>query len=180
MEGSAPAPAPPAPAPPAPAAPAAPPPVAPTPPEDPDYDKRNASTCVTCSGKKKKKKKYKTRDQAAKAAMKQYNASSIKDNREYGGFIEKNPDGTYSLGDVNRGGVDGVQLPKEEGDTAGWWHTHGAADPAYDSEHFSGLDGDKGVSKYYDVPGYVATPSGKMLRYDPGTDTVTRLSGTTK
>ena len=43
---------------------------------------------------------------------------------------------------------------------------------------WGGDTGDKGYSKYHNAPGYVATPSGAMKRYDPATDTVTTLPQT--
>jgi hypothetical protein len=59
-----------------------------------------------------------------------------------------------------------------------WYHTHGAADPGYDNENFSGATGDKGYSKANNAVGYVATPSGAIKKYDPATDTVTTLGDT--
>jgi hypothetical protein len=35
------------------------------------------------------------------------------------------------------------------------------------------------VSQHYGAPGYVATPSGAIKKYDPATDTVTTLPATT-
>jgi hypothetical protein len=132
--------------------------------------------CDTCDGNKKKKKKYKTEREAAIAQMKEYNPKSIAENREYGGWIQKNPDGTFSADTTVKGSIDGLSnMPEKGPDDVSWWHTHGAYDPAYDSENFSGMTGDKGYSKANDAIGYVATPSGAIKMYNPGTDTVTTL-----
>jgi hypothetical protein len=69
-------------------------------------------------------------------------------------------------------------MPGKGPNDVAWWHTHGAPDPGYDTENFSDLQGDKDFSRYYDAPGYLATPSGTIKRYDPATDSVTALTQT--
>jgi Domain of unknown function (DUF4329) len=130
--------------------------------------------CATCAGAKKKK--YKTAREAAVAQMKEYNPKSVAENREYGGWIDKNADGTYSPAETVRGSTDGLtNMPEKGADGVEWWHTHAAYDPAYDSENFSGLTGDKGYSNANSAVGYVATPSGAIKMYNPGTGAVTTL-----
>jgi len=122
--------------------------------------------------------KYATPDEAAEAAMKAANPSSVKEGREYGGWIQKNPDGTYTPHPATRGSKDGLtNMPDKGPDDVAWWHTHGANDPGYDNENFSGATGDKGYSKANNAPGYLGTPTGVMKKYDPATDTVTTLPG---
>ena len=122
--------------------------------------------------------KYATPDEAAEAAMRNANPASVREGREYGGWIRKNPDGTYTPYPATRGGKDGLtNMPDKGPDDVAWWHTHGANDPGYDNENFSGADGDKGYSKANNAPGYLATPTGTMKKYDPATDTVTTLPG---
>jgi hypothetical protein len=69
-----------------------------------------------------------------------YNPVSIEQNKEYGGFIYRNPDGTFSYTDphVNKNaGVGNAhslprfwEIPIPPGtQTAGWYHTHAAFDP---------------------------------------------------
>jgi len=53
---------------------------------------------------------------------------------------------------------------------AGYYHTHPTF-PGYDSERFS--DGDKGFADATKQPGYVLTGSGRVLKYDPATQSVT-------
>jgi hypothetical protein len=122
--------------------------------------------------------KYATPDEAAAAAMQSANPTSVKEGREYGGWIHKNPDGTYTPDPATRGGKDGLtNMPAKGPNDVAWWHTHGANDPGYDNENFSGATGDKGYSKHNNAPGYLATPTGAMKKYDPATDTVTNLPG---
>lgn len=131
--------------------------------------------CATCTAASKKKK-YKTAREAAVAQMKEYNPKSVAANREYGGWIEKNPDGTFSPGQTVKGSIDGLDnMPDKGANGTEWWHTHGAYDAHYDSENFSGLTGDKGYSNANGAVGYVATPSGAIKMYDPGTGAVTTL-----
>jgi hypothetical protein len=124
-------------------------------------------------------KKYATPEEAAVAAMKEANPKSVKEGREYGGWVHKNSDGTYSYDPPVKGTKDGLtNMPDKGSNDVLWYHTHGSNDPGYDNENFSGDDGDKGYSKGNSAVGYVATPSGAIKKYDPATDTVTTLPQT--
>lgn len=123
--------------------------------------------------------KYATAEEAAVAAMRAANPASVKEGREYGGWVHKNSDGTYTPAPATRGSKDGLtNMPDKGDDDVAWWHTHGANDPGYDNENFSGVTGDKGYSKANNAPGYLATPTGVIKKYDPATDTVTTLPDT--
>lgn len=125
--------------------------------------------------------KYATAEAAAIAAMKASNPASVKEGREYGGWVRKNSDGTYTPRPATRGTKDGLtNMPDKGTDDVAWWHTHGANDPGYNNENFSGATGDKGYSKANSAVGYLATPTGVIKRYDPGTNTVTTLPDTAK
>ena len=111
--------------------------------------------------------------------MKEANPNSVRENREYGGWVHRNADGTFSYVPPVRGSIDGLDnIPDKGPSDVVWYHTHGAADPHYDSENFSGADGDKGYSRQNNATGYVATPSGAIKRYDPATDTEATLPDT--
>jgi hypothetical protein len=117
---------------------------------------------------------YPTAEAAAVAAMQELNPNSVAENREYGGWIKKNPDGTFSPEPAVRGSEAGLDnMPAKGPDDAVWYHTHGAVVPdgkggdKFDSENFSGDDGDHGFSKANNAVGYVATPSGAIKKYDP-------------
>jgi hypothetical protein len=111
--------------------------------------------------------------------MKEANPKSVKENLEYGGWVKKNADGTFSYDTPVRGSKDGLtNMPSKGTSDVLWYHTHAASDPNYDNENFSGATGDKGYSKANNAVGYVATPSGAIKKYDPATNTVTTLSDT--
>ena len=124
-------------------------------------------------------KSYATAEEAAIAAMKEANPKSVAEGREYGGWVRKNSDGTFSYDPPVKGSKDGLtNMPAKGASDVVCYHTHGAADPGYDNENFSGATGDKGYSKANNPTGYVATPSGAIKKYDPSTDTVTVLGDT--
>lgn len=123
--------------------------------------------------------RYATAEEAAIAAMQAYNPTSGRENREYGGWIRRNADGTFTPQPAVRGTIDGLSnIPDPGPNDVAWWHTHGATTPGYDSENFSGADGDMGYSNAHNRPGYLATPSGVIRRYDPATGAVTTLPQT--
>lgn len=122
-------------------------------------------------------KKFATAEEAAIDAMKNANPTSVSENLEYGGWVHKNDDGTYSYDPPVRGTEAGLSnMPDKGSNDVVWYHTHAAYDPNYDNENFSGVTGDKGYSKANNAVGYVATPSGQIKKYDPATDTETTLS----
>lgn len=123
--------------------------------------------------------KFATAEEAAVAAMKEANPTSVNQNLEYGGWVKQNADGTYSYDPPVQGTADGLTtMPAKGPSDVVWYHTHAAYDPNYDNENFSGATGDKGYSKANNAIGYVATPSGAIKKYDPATDTVTTLPDT--
>ncbi len=111
--------------------------------------------------------------------MREANPKSVKEGREYGGWVRKNGDGTFSYDPPVKGSKDGLtNMPSKGASDVVWYHTHGAPDPGYDNENFSGATGDKGYSKANSAIGYVATPSGAIKKYDPASDTVTTPGAT--
>lgn len=139
-------------------------------------------------GKRKSRqaiKSFASADEAAVDQMQQHNPTSVKQNLEHGGWIKKNPDGSFSAQPAVVGTPAGLSnIPAKGPDDVAWWHTHAATDPALitpagnGNEVFSGNTGDKGFSKANNAPGYLATPTGVIRRYDPATDTVTDLPDT--
>src|SRR5215467_4518442 len=83
--------------------------------------------CASCDGADKAEpKKYDTAEDAAVDKMKEYNPKSVAENREYGGWINRNEDGTFSPGQTVKGSVDGLSnMPDQGPNGAAWWHTHG-------------------------------------------------------
>lgn len=107
---------------------------------------------------------------AAFYTLSTWNPVSVANNREYGGSIYRNTDGTYSpSSSVAVGTNDSVsfnpyQLAPYGTTVTADWHTHGAYDPRYLNEEFS--QSDILFSYYYNIDGYLGTPAGRMYLYD--------------
>lgn len=113
--------------------------------------------------------RFATQPQAAYAVLSVVNPVSVARNREHGGAIYRNPDGTYSPSEtVVEGTPTSVNfnphalVPPGTLATADW-HTHGAYDPRYVNEFFSPQD--IAFSHYHGIDGYLGTPQGRMFEY---------------
>src|SRR5271165_2234046 len=126
----------------------------------------------------------------AKAVLTGLDPKSIKENKEYAGLIYKDSHGLYHYTNPNGGNGDSSSvgsLPrgtKEYGD----YHTHGdyskpgpdgrpvrtdAAHDRYNSDHFSSDDKQQNRDSARSNPayrGYLGTPSGALLIYNPITN----------
>lgn len=138
---------------------------------------------------------YSTANEAAKAALEFINPKSIKENREYAGYIYRDKHGRYHYtgpahGTDQESSPSDARAPKNS-TIVGNYHTHGnysllgpdgravaTGDPHRDdfnSDHFSrGAQGDTGeiadmAKTHPGFLGYLGTPSGKFLIYDPAT-----------
>lgn len=114
----------------------------------------------------------KTKDEAARKAMQKIYKRSVNEDREYGGEIVEARNGkgyVYTHGRADREAAFTPNLNIKG--YAGAYHSHGANNPKYDNEVFSGCKApdscDKSVGDEFKQPIYLVTPSGKMLRYDP-------------
>lgn len=115
---------------------------------------------------------YDTQDEAAQDAMDDIIDQSINEDREYGGWIYQNDDGTYSYTEPNRGTEHGCSPGVRPENGTAYYHTHGAeSGPDYDDENFSPKD--RNYADNNDVDGYVETPSGAIKRYDHDSGSVT-------
>jgi len=141
---------------------------------------------------------FKTPEAAAKDAIKSINPTSKKQNREYGGEVYKGKDGKFRATTPVKGTVDGVNphnSPAPKGtQTVGDYHTHGeysqvdakgnvtvTGNPkqdSFNSDHFSSTDKQgitadaQGKAGY---KGYLGTPGGKVLQFDPKTQKETEV-----
>jgi RHS repeat-associated protein len=106
---------------------------------------------------------YRTQHDAARAASRQYNMSSMMDNLEYGGMIYRNADNSYSYMPATVGNAAEVEFsttcPANTTPTA-YYHTHAGYDRGYNSEQFSSEDLD--IAERLGVDAYVATPNSNL------------------
>lgn len=123
--------------------------------------------------------KFPSAQEAAIDAIRYINPTSVKEGKEYGGWVHRNKDGTYSYDPPTKGTKDSIHnFPAMSPDDRAWYHTHGSADPGYDNENFS--QADKNISDYYNVPGYLGTPGGWIKKYKPSGKTVSTIGTTPK
>lgn len=106
------------------------------------------------------------------------NPVSVSENREYGGWIFREGNGTYGYTVPVRGVSDGVDpgaptsVPGGTTATAGY-HTHAAFDPRYDNENFSPQD--IAFANGHRVDEYLGTPAGAFKYYEYATGRVMAL-----
>lgn len=92
------------------------------------------------------------------------NPTSVRQNREFGGWVYRNQDGTYGSSTPVRGEAASVTLPNPVTSTPSGsritasYHTHAGFDPRFDNENFSPQDlrSDNSLG----IGGYLATPGG--------------------
>ena len=110
---------------------------------------------------------------AAYDVLNRINPTSVKENKEYGGWIVQAGDGTYSSTPPVRGDAASVNIgPKPNGGTASY-HTHAAYDPNYDNENFSPQDLES--DRFFGVDGYLGTPAGQFKYHNVTSGEVTTL-----
>ncbi len=106
------------------------------------------------------------------AVLNSINPSCVSQNREYGGWIYRFNDGSYSyinpirgdVASVNIGGPD--RVPSGTRATA-TYHCHGGADPRFNNEQFSPQD--IFADRFFGVNGYLGTPGGALKRHNVST-----------
>ena len=109
------------------------------------------------------------RNNAARQVLNQINPVSVRQNREHGGWIYRNADGTFGYTEPVAGTLASVDIgPKSVvpgGTTASAsYHTHGGPDPRFDNENFSPADLLSDIVQQVD--GYLGTPAGFMKLHD--------------
>ncbi len=116
---------------------------------------------------------FKTSHAAEVEAEKRTNPTSIKENKEYAGWIIKNADGSYSIGKANRGTETGSDPGPKPPNAAEEYHTHGGKTSCTAcDENFSPRD-KYSLRVTWKVPGVLGTPSGAIKRYDPASGKTT-------
>ena len=104
---------------------------------------------------------YATADQAAAQAIADVLPKSIRENREYAGWIIKTGNGWYSYTAPIRGSAHISSPGPRPARATGDYHTHGAYDKDYAGEVFS--DTDLRNRGFMDT-NYLGTPSGRILK----------------
>ncbi len=105
-----------------------------------------------------------TEREAAFLVLNGINPTSVRENREYGGWVYRNQNGTYGSSSPVRGQAASVTLPSPSSSTPSGsritasYHTHAGFDPRFDNENFSPQDlrSDNALG----IGGYLATPGG--------------------
>lgn len=104
---------------------------------------------------------YATADIAGINALQDINGTSIKENREYAGWVYRTSAGWYSYTAPKPGSFDSSNSGDRVAGATGKYHTHGAATPGYRNEVFSPQDL---ANRQYGDVNYLATPSGHMYK----------------
>ncbi len=120
-----------------------------------------------------------TQHEAARNVLNAVNPESVSTNREIGGYIYRNADGSYSHTEPRRGSTDSLYLPPPveavpSGTSAtASYHTHAAFDSRYDNEIFSPED--IRLDEIFNIDGYLGTPAGALKYHNVNTGTTEEL-----
>lgn len=116
---------------------------------------------------------------AAHNRLDQVNPVSVSENREYGGYVYQNQDGSFASTDAIAGQFDSITLPHPKSviphGTRGTasYHTHSAPNPNYNAETFS--DADIHADQVQNINGYLGTPHGALMYHEVATGNVSRI-----
>ncbi|NKB76134.1 MAG: DUF4329 domain-containing protein [Gammaproteobacteria bacterium] len=117
--------------------------------------------------------------EAARSILNEINPTSVAINREHGGYIYRNADGSYASTTPIQGSVDSITLPHPVyitpagTTTTASYHTHAGPDPRYDSENFSAQDLFSDIQ--FSLDGYLGTPGGQFKYHNYVTGSITTL-----
>ncbi|HCH0556510.1 TPA: DUF4329 domain-containing protein [Pseudomonas aeruginosa] len=116
---------------------------------------------------------YPSSNVAAANAIGEINGTSIREDREYSGWIYKMPNGFYSYTKPLAGSAHHSSPGTRVAGAKGRYHTHGAeSGPDYDDESFSKAD----MDIPYGDSEWLGTPSGRIYKYSSVDASVSRLS----
>ena len=110
----------------------------------------------------------KNQQDAAFLVLNNINPISVKENREYGGLIVRNQDGSFGSTKPIPGDVSSVRIPDDIAPAftvpTAFYHTHGGPDPNFDNENFSPQDISIAIATNRDS--YLGTPDGSFKFYN--------------
>ncbi|MDH3693016.1 MAG: DUF4329 domain-containing protein [Gammaproteobacteria bacterium] len=123
--------------------------------------------------------RFPTQNAAGRNVLNGINPTSVRQNREHGGWVYRRSDGSFSSTEPVAGTVASVNLgnpqttvPSGTRATASY-HTHGGPDPRYLNEQFSPQD--LLSDNLFGVDGYLGTPAGRLLFHNHRTNAVIQL-----
>lgn len=125
--------------------------------------------------------RYSNQNEAARVVLNGINPESVKQNREFGGYVYRNGDGSFSSTRPLRGQTASILLPNPgEAAPAGSvttasYHTHAGFDRRFDSENFSSQD--LFSDFIFNIDGYLGTPRGQFKYHQISTGKVITLGG---
>lgn len=125
--------------------------------------------------------RFSNQNDAARDVLNMINPESVKQNREYGGYVYRNGDGSFSSTRPIRGETASVLLPNPASAAPGGsvttasYHTHAGFDPRFDSENFSSQD--LFSDFVFNIDGYLSTPRGQFKYHQVSTGRVITLGG---
>ena len=121
--------------------------------------------------------RFSTQHDAARNVLNGINPTSVAENLEYGGWVYRNSDNTFSATEPVKGTVDSVSIGSPSSVGAGTatatYHTHAGFDPRFDSENFSFAD--ISLNNNWGVDGYLGTPGSLFKFHHFLTGTITTL-----
>jgi hypothetical protein len=140
------------------------------------------AVAIGSSGSKSKDEtpRFTTQNAAGFDAINAINPTSVRENREHGGWVYRNPDGSFGRTPAVPGQVAQVdlvpalQFVPNGTNLAASYHTHGGPDPRFDNENFSPQDviADRSLG----VDGYLGTPAGFLKWHQHRTGQIVTVS----
>ena len=116
---------------------------------------------------------------AAHIRLNSVNPVSIAENREYGGYIYQNQDGSFSSTEAVVGEENSITLPNPRTVTpvgtksTASYHTHSAGQPGHNEEYFS--ESDLHADRVQNLDGYLGTPKGAFMYHEVSTGKTSRI-----
>ena len=116
---------------------------------------------------------------AAKSVLNDINPVSVEQNLEYGGYVYRFSDGSYSTTQPVSGTpvsltlLNPVFVIPAGTDATAVYHTHAAFDPNYDNENFSPTD--LASDREFNLDGYLGTPGGQFKYHEVRTGLIYTL-----
>lgn len=136
-----------------------------------------AAVAISSGGGSDGAKRFAVRNDAAFDVFNDINPVSVRENREYGGWVYRNADNTFGYTPPVVGTVANVNIgnpftavPMGTIASASY-HTHGGPDPRFDNENFSPQD--IRSDRLAGTDGYLGTPAGFMKLHDVQTGNIT-------